>query len=359
MNSDSSHFLPKKWTALEARYEAQRIAFSPVVFQVARLLLKLNVLDALSRLNKMDRTLEVLEKETSLNSYQLRLLLETGLSAGLVEQNADQWSLTKVGQFILTDEMFKVNADFIHEVCYLGLHKLEESLLQKKPVGLEHLGNWATVYEGLSKLPGQVKEAWLNFDHYYSDSAFPQALPFLFEKTHKRLMDIGCNTGKWTKQVLTYNDGIEVTLVDLPGQLDMCLANLKNAHLDSRVRTAQMDITQTSLPLPKGCDAIWMSQFLVCFDEDTAKSILTRANQALEPDGFVYILDTFWDLQKHEIASYCLINTSPYFTAIANGVSKMFTSQDILRLAKESGLVLDKQWNDLGISHTLMRFKRS
>lgn len=37
------------------------------------------------------------------------------------------------------------------------------------PAGLAEHGPWRTVYEGLSALPSDVKEAWFAFDHFYSD----------------------------------------------------------------------------------------------------------------------------------------------------------------------------------------------
>jgi hypothetical protein len=110
------------------------------------------------------------------------------------------------------------------------------------------------------------------------------------------------------------------------------------------------------LPLPAGMDVIWMSQFLSCFSESAIASILQRAAAALAPKGQLLIMDTLWDRQRYDIASYCLINTSPYFTAMASGNSKIYESADYIRLAEAAGLHLLTIRDDIGYCHSLLRF---
>lgn len=74
-----------------------------------------------------------------------------------------------------------------------------------------------------------------------------------------------------------------------------------------------------------------MSQFLDCFSEEEVISILTRVAQSIGKDSKVYIMETLWDRQRYETASYCLTQISLYFTAMANGNSKMFHSDDLIR----------------------------
>ena len=97
---------------------------------------------------------------------------------------------------------------------------MEESFKENRPVGLEHFGNWPTVYEGLSELPSQVQKSWFGFDHFYSDSSFPEALEIIFKKHNTRsLYDVGGNTGKWALQCVNYDKDVEVTILDLPQQI--------------------------------------------------------------------------------------------------------------------------------------------
>ena len=116
-----------------------------------------------------------------------------------------------------------------------------------------------------------------------------------------------------------------------------------------------MDLLDHSRPFPGGYDVIWMSQFLVCFPEADIVRFLERARDALGQRGALYILDTYWDRQKYDIAAYCLINSSPYFTCLANGNSRMYRSDEMVRFAAAAGLRVDEQTDGLGLGHTLLR----
>ena len=64
---------------------------------------------------------------------------------------------------LLTDEGTRVNLDFNHAVNYRGMFHLEEALREGRPAGLATLGDWPTIYEGLSQLPDDVRESWFAF----------------------------------------------------------------------------------------------------------------------------------------------------------------------------------------------------
>jgi ubiquinone/menaquinone biosynthesis C-methylase UbiE len=343
-------------SSLETRFDAQRIAFSPVVFQATRLLLKTGLLDMVEDCGQEGMTVAAAAAKSGLSEYATTVLLECGLSADLFSLVGDRFVITSLGAFIRRDQMTTINLDFMHEVCYLGLHTLEDALKRGEPSGLRGFGEWSTVYEALAHLPERAKDAWFRFDHFYSDAAFPAASRIVFDKKPQTLMDIGCNTGKWAMRCLSSLPDLHVTLVDLPGQLEMALANLRAKNLDSRATPCPTDVLDFNAEFPHGFDAIWMSQFLVCFSEEQVQSILSRAARAAKPGGRIWILDTFWDRQRFDPAAYCLINTSPYFTAIANGNSRMYRFDDIRRLAQSAGLELQNVHDNLGIYHSLVEF---
>jgi len=97
-----------------------------------------------------------------------------------------------------------------------------------------------------------------------------------------------------------------------------------------------------------------MSQFLDCFSEKDIVSILKRSKDALDPGGKVYIMETFIDKQRYNIAKYCLDMTSLYFTAIANGTSRMYHSTDMKSFVEKAGLKVVKEIDNIGISHSIM-----
>lgn len=347
----------KKISALDAQAEALKIAFGPVVFQCVRIAWKNGLLASLEDSDGL--TEEALAVRHGLTPYAVSVLLESCLSAGVVTYADSRYALSKVGHFILHDDMARVNMDFVHDVCYQGLYDLESSLREERPLGLKRLGQWPTLYEGLSQLPEPARSSWFAFDHHYSDSAFEGILPLVFADRPKRLMDIGANTGKWARHCLEYSPDVKVTLVDLPQQLAVARGNLDAARLGDRACYAPIDILDETQDFPDGQQVIWMSQLLSCFSQDKIRSILRRARQSLAPEGKIHVLDTFWDRQKYEISAYCLINTSPYFTAIASGNSKMYTSGDYIRCARTEGLTLTDVRDGFGICHSLLTFEAS
>jgi hypothetical protein len=167
-------------------------------------------------------------------------------------------------------------------------------------------------------------------------------------------MDVGGNTGKWTLRCLARDPDVQVTIADLPGQLTKA-----RAHLDQTPHAARIDYHPTNLlqpgtELPGGYDVIWMSQFLDCFSEAEISRILTVVKPALSTDGRLFIMETLIDRQRYEAASYSLNAISLYFTAIANGNSRMYRSTTLERLLVEQGFEVVSTSDDLGLGHSLL-----
>jgi len=347
-------------SALEAIEYAQWIAHAPMVFQATRVMRDSGILQVIMDAGKKGITLEEVVEKVKLPHYGVRVLLESGLGIGVVIISDDEtrYSLTKTGHFILNDRMTRVNMDFVQDVCYKGLYNLEDSIKNEKPEGLKVFGEWKTVYEALSQLPDFVQKSWFGFDHYYSDDAFPLVLPLVFKNKPKKLLDIGGNTGKWSMACAKFDADVDVTIVDLPGQVNMAKNNVEKAGLSNRISFFETNLLDPKQALPKGYDAIWMSQFLDCFSEKEIVSILSRCYDAVNDDGFVYILEPFWDRQRFEAAAFALQQTSLYFTAIANGNSQMYHSEVFLTCVRAAGFEVVEQIDQIGVSQSLLKCKK-
>src|SRR5580700_3570588 len=90
-------------TAFEAKEAAQWIAFGPVIFQVARALRNLGILQIIEDSGEAGITLEDISEKTKLSHYGVRVLLESGLSMGLVIINEHKYTIARTGHFILHD----------------------------------------------------------------------------------------------------------------------------------------------------------------------------------------------------------------------------------------------------------------
>lgn len=363
-----SEALKKRYTreqmsAREAQRLAEFIAWGPVVFQASRLMVKFGILELL-RDSERGLTRKEIVEQTGLSDYAVKCLLEASLCIGtvLVDVENDRFTISKAGWFLLNDPATKVNIDFNHDVNYEGLFHLEESLKEGRPAGLEHFGNWPTIYEGLSKLPSHVQESWFGFDHFYSDSSFPEALEIVFKKNKTRtLYDVGGNTGKWALRCVAYDSVVKVTILDLPQQIGLMQANIEGKTGAERISGYGINLLDPKAKFPtmqEGPDAIWMSQFLDCFSMEEIVSILSRASEAMTADTRLYIMETLWDRQRFEPAAFCLTMTSLYFTAIANGNSKMYNTEDMTECISQAGLEIEEIYDNLGQGHSIIKVKK-
>ena len=341
-------------TALEAQYEAQKIAFAPIIFQVARSMRDLGVLELLYDHAKEGVSLEVMVEKMDLSSYALTVMLETALSADIVKCSDKKYYLTKTGYFLLKDEMTRINMDYNHDVNYLGLYSLDEALQKEEATGLKVFGEWTTIYPALSSLPEKAQKSWFAFDHYYSDTAFAEAIDILLKTAPKKILDIGGNTGKFSIQLAKKDSALSVTIFDLPEQIALAEENIKKESMEARVHFYAGDVLDPQSKIPSGYDIVWMSQFLDCFKEEDIVAILKKVKESMGEETLVYIMEPLWDRQRFETSAYCIINTSPYFTAMANGYSKMFNAKEMTDAIEKAGLEVVESIDNVGICQSIL-----
>jgi len=359
-----SYYYKDNLTAIQAKFTAQKLAFAPAAFQTAKAMVDLHILKAIEDSKTAGLTIEAIVDKTGLSSYAVKLLLEFSLSLELVKivPNSDPcaYSLGKTGYFLLNDELTKVNMDFINDVCYQGFFYLQDSLRTGKPAGLKGFGNWETIYQGLASLPEQVKKSWFAFDHYYSDSIFDAALPIVFKEKPQHIMDIGSNTGKFTKAALSYDKHVSVTMVDLAAQIAMAQNNPDLSGFKDRIESFPTNILNPDEKLPSNVDTVWMSQFLDCFSLDEIRGILKKIKNYVPQHCKIFVLEPLWDMQRFEAASYAIQATSIYFAAMANGNSKMYSYAELVGAIEAAGCTLVQAHHNLGINaYSLLQFRVS
>ena len=360
-------FKDDKIRAVDAKFEAQKIAFSPLTFQAIRALLELGLLQEIENAGEQGISTEDLSAKCSVSKYGVSVLCEMALGMGVLKLPADstesedeKYVLGKIGWMLLEDDLTKANFAFTNDICYQGAWNLPESIKNGKPEGLKVFGDqWTTIYEALSTLPPKAKKSWFDFDHFYSDIAFPEALPIVFEKAPKNLTDIGGNTAKWAIACCSYNPDVHVTIVDLPGQTAVAENNAAKAGFSERISTHAGNILAEGTKLPENPDAVWMSQFLDCFSLKQITKILKKVHQAATEKTDVYVLEPLWDKQNFIASSYSLQATSLYFTCMANGNSKMYRYAELVHAIEDAGFELKTAHHNLGSnSYSLLVFRK-
>lgn len=340
-------------SVIEAQFEAQKIAFAPIIFQVARSMRDLKILDILFK-HRDGLTLDELTNLSNIPRLNLQVLCESAASVNIIYAENDKFYISKIGLFIKNDEMTNINLNFNHFINYIGLYDLDKSILEEKPLGLKHFGTWDTIYQGISSLKSDAKKAWLQFDHFYSDNSFKEAINLLESLNPKSILDIGGNTGKFAIAYKQQNPKIDITVLDLPQQIKMLKRNIyeNNTH---NISTIEANILHDNLKVSQSFDIIWMSQFLDCFNHEQIIQILEKIKNSIDKNTQIVIMEPFWDRQTNKTAAFCIINTSPYFTALANGNSKMFKFEDLDNCIQKAGLKIIQIHDNIGKWQSIIR----
>ena len=351
--------------AVDAKTRAQEIAFAPMTFQAVRAMLELGLLQMIEDAGDNGISGTELAEKSGVSQYGVNLLCEMALGMKVIKLSEDstfetdeRYVLGKIGWMLLEDDLTKANFWFTNDICYQGAWDLLDSIRNGKPEGLKVFGDkWTTIYEALSTLPERAKKSWFDFDHFYSDIAFPDALPIVFTKKPKLLVDIGGNTAKWAISCCKYDPDVHVTIMDLPGQTAVAEKNAAAAGFADRISTRAGNILGEAAVLPEGADAVWMSQFLDCFSLHQITKIAKKIYAGVDENCKVYVLEPLWDKQKFMASSYSLQATSLYFTCMANGNSKMYRYGELVAAIEESGLKLKTAHHNLGSNnYTLLEF---
>ncbi|SHM95474.1 class I SAM-dependent methyltransferase [Flavobacterium chilense] len=346
-------------TALEAQRQATFICYAPMIFQSVKTMLNLGIMDVLKKAGEEGIVIEEIVEKTGVWKYGVRVLLQSALGAGVVYQKDDRYILTKTGFFLISKQLAsQIHINFVNDVCYNGMFFLEDSIKDKKPKGLKVLGNWDTIYDGLSELSPEVKKSWLDLDHYFSDISYDKAFNILSEEKFNTILDLGGNTGKFCRYVIKKMPEVEFTIADLPGQIKMAKKEMEVSGLNtSKVKYQAINILNEGSEIEGKFDIIWMSQFLDCFNEDDISIILKKCKKALKEDGSIFVQDAFWDRQRFETGAFSLQQFSLYFTAMANGRSQMYDFATFKEAVENSGLEIIAISDHLGRSNSLLKIK--
>jgi hypothetical protein len=339
---------------LTARNEAQKLAFSPFIFQAIRTILELNIFEFLSA-DKNPHTIRNISENASISEYGACVLMDISVYSGLVTERDGEYALTKVGKCFIEDPLTIVNFDFVSNVCYKAAFHLKDSITAGKPEGLlREFGSWNTVYDAFAFLPDEIRRSWLNFDNYYSDISFSECVDIVLKNKPKIVYDVGTNTGKFGKTLLLKDETVKLICFDLAYQLQLARSTIND---DKRAEFVCLNILENDLP--KGADAIWMSQFLDCFAPQQIINILKKAGNALNKGMKIFILEPFIDCQPADSAALSLAGTSLYFTCVANGYSKMYRKKEMEEFISCAGLKITTVYTDIADIYTLIECERA
>ena len=347
-------------TAREAQEKALLYSWAPAVFEVSRLLVDWGILAAIDK-SENGLTVEELCMLTKHKSLAISSLVEAGLTSRilLIDTQTDRYRLTKLGWFILNDEMVHVNLAFNHYINYRSLYHLGKALETERPEGLTTISDAKNIYEGLPHLDETSRQAWFDYDHFYSNHSFEQALPYVLDGHPKTILDVGGNTGEMALQLVGKDTDVHVTICDLPALIEMMHQSIMGKPGADRISGLGADLLDDAQCFHGTYDAIWMSQFIMCFPESQIDTILSRVTQAMHKDSRLYLMEVMWNRQPYPAAAFCQTMNSLYFISTASGNNKMLVSDTLLEHLTKAGLELVATHDQMGLGgHTLMILKK-
>ncbi|GJE56842.1 MULTISPECIES: methyltransferase [Methylobacterium] len=106
---------------------------------------------------------------------------------------------------------------------------------------------------------------------------------------HRRLLDLGGNSGEFAAQACRRAPELAATVFDLPVVCALGRENLSGRPEASRVTFQPGDMRRD--PLPEGHDLVTFKSVLHDWPPDEARALLTRAAQALAPGGRLVVYE--------------------------------------------------------------------
>ncbi|MDR3074324.1 MAG: methyltransferase domain-containing protein [Deltaproteobacteria bacterium] len=122
----------------------------------------------------------------------------------------------------------------------------------------------------------------------------------------KRLLDLGGGPGTYAVFFCKANPGLEATIFDRPTTASFALETVRRFGLEGRVDFVGGDFSQDELP--RGYDAVWLSQVLHGERPENAAKLVARAGKSLNPGGRLIIQEFVLDDDRSGPAHPALFN---------------------------------------------------
>lgn len=106
---------------------------------------------------------------------------------------------------------------------------------------------------------------------------------------HRRMLDVGGNSGEFVLQLCRRHAGLRGTVLDLPLVCEIGMEHVLAEAERSRITFVKCDLR--SEPLPAGYDLITFKSMLHDWPADQARDYVVKAARALEPGGTLLIYE--------------------------------------------------------------------
>ena len=330
---------PANLTAFEAISEAQKLAFAPIAFQASVALKRLGILEAVEAAKDDGAAAAEIARSSQLPVYGVRVLLDMGLShrARLAARRSLR---ARQGRPLRAERRDDARQLGFRGRCLLRRDELAartpSSNARRRASRASAIGR--RCIKGLTRLPEPSRTSWLKFDHFYSSNAFAAAL-------RARLRGQAAAPARHRRQHGPLGHGVRGAR---PARRSHDRRSTRPSAADERAARRQPARRTHSRDgrRPARRDGHAPGGRRRDLDESVPRLLLGAASDADTPrsrpkpwlpECSLFVLELLCDRQRYDAATYSVNATSLYFTCIANGVSRMYRSEDLLRIIRDGG----------------------
>jgi hypothetical protein len=252
---------------------------------------ELGVIDFLAKGGPV--TVSALRAKLGCDEKGLRMLLRLLQSNQAIEQQED---LVRLTPLFLAALRYRDYLEMKLSLSSLILHDLGDhfTALISTPASLQQRVRLFNLfsYEGCLRDSAGNRAAarrWMRITTCLTRYEAPVCLDHYDFSTHRRMLDIGGNSGEFSRRVCARHPQISALVMDLPVVCRVGVEHLKETPEAGRVRFLEGNALVD--PIPQGYDLISFKSMLHDWPERETMGFLSRAVEALEPGGSVLIFE--------------------------------------------------------------------
>jgi hypothetical protein len=223
----------------------------------------------------------------------LRMLLRLLQSNDVIEQQEDLIRLTSLFQAALR---YRDYIEMKLAFSDLVLHDLGDSftLLVSDPAAFQNRARLFHLfsYDGCLADSAEAREAarrWMRITTLLTRYEAPACLERYDFSRHRRMLDIGGNSGEFARQACMRHSELSAVVMDLP-----VVCRVGTEHMEGKPEADRVQFLEGNAladPIPQGFDLITFKSMLHDWPERETMRFLSRAVEALAPGGSVLIFE--------------------------------------------------------------------
>lgn len=234
-----------------------------------------------------------LERDLGIDRRGLRLLLDLLRANRVIEEREGEARLTERFRVALRyRDLLEAKIDFANFVApdFLDLFTLlvgsPGRFMQR--ARLFDLFNYQRCFDG-SPESYELTRRWMRFTTVLTRYEARVCLRCHDFGRHRRMLDIGGNSGEFALQVCKEHPSLRAAVLDLPLVCDIGREHVGSEPEADRIRFIKGNALQDTLPA--GFDLITFKSMLHDWPEDEARRLLARAWQSLDAGGTLLIFE--------------------------------------------------------------------